>query len=87
MTHITRTAVVWLGLRACAADPPLTSHPQFLLSLSGKDQADRIQKSRDVSETPAAFEAEIEAISLCLDTTILYRCQVDGRPFLQNNAA
>src|SRR5258708_36158439 len=43
IAHMAKTASVWVGFRACAADPPLTSH--------GKDRADRIQKSRDVSET------------------------------------
>ena len=45
-----KTASVWVGFRACAADPPLTSHPQIFVILFGKDQADRIQESRDVSE-------------------------------------
>src|SRR5258708_6303910 len=48
IAHMAKTARVWVGFRACVADPPLTSHSRFF---SGNDRADRIQKSRDVSET------------------------------------
>src|SRR3984957_860963 len=51
IAHIAKTASVWVGFRACAADPPLTFHPPDFNSLSGKDQTGRIKKSRDVSET------------------------------------